>query len=101
MDIYSFLREQTTGWNAAPKSLESWTSALGSGENAGGIGVSAEELEACRGRRAAGRPMEWTQAFANHWREASGETRQLTGEALALQQRVTSCSNGSGGPGPE
>ena len=90
MEHLSFLREQTTGWNAAPKSFgivdqRPWQTA----KTLAALAVSAEELELAReAERLADHEVD--QAFAQSLREASGETRQLTGEALALQQRVTS-----------
>ena len=51
------------------------------------LAVSAEELEFAReAERLADHEVD--QAFAQSLRQASAETRQLTGEALALQQRV-------------
>ena len=58
-------------------------------ENLGCIGGIGGGAGACAG---GGRlaDHEVDQAFAQSLRQASAETRQLTGEALALQQRVTS-----------
>jgi small-conductance mechanosensitive channel len=53
------------------------------------LAISAEELELAReAERLADHEVD--QAFAQSLRQASAETRQLTGQALVLQQRVTS-----------
>src|SRR6266436_6136081 len=90
MEHLSFLRGQKTGWNAAPKSFgivdqRPWQTA----RTLAALAVSAEELELAReAERLADHEVD--QAFAQSLRQASAETRQLTGEALTLQQRVTS-----------
>jgi small-conductance mechanosensitive channel len=90
MEHLSFLHGQKTGWNAAPKSYgivdqRPWQTA----KTLAALAVSAEELELAReAERLADHEVD--QAFAQSLRQASAETRQLTGEALALQQRVTS-----------
>ncbi len=90
MEHLSFLHGQRTGWNAAPTSFgivdqRPWQTA----KTLAALAVSAEELELAReAERLADHEVD--QAFAQSLRQASGETRHLTGEALALQQRVTS-----------
>ncbi len=90
MEHLSFLHGQKTGWNAAPKSYgivdqRPWQTAKTLAE----LAVSAEELELAReAERLADHEVD--QAFAQSLRQASAETRHLTGEALGLQQRVTS-----------
>jgi small-conductance mechanosensitive channel len=90
MEHLSFLQGQRTGWNAAPKSYgivdqRPWQTA----KTLAALAVSAEELELAReAERLADHEVD--QAFAQSLRQASAETRQLTGEALTLQQRVTS-----------
>jgi small-conductance mechanosensitive channel len=90
MEHLSFLHGQKTGWNAAPKSYgivdqRPWQTA----KTLAALAVSAEELELAReAERLADHEVD--QAFAQSLRQASTETRQLTGEALALQQRVIS-----------
>jgi small-conductance mechanosensitive channel len=89
MEHLPFLHGQGTGWNAVPRPTgivdqRPWTTA----KTLAPLAVSAEELEYAReaGRLA---DHEVDQAFAQSLRQASAETRELTGEALALQQRVT------------
>jgi small-conductance mechanosensitive channel len=90
MEHLSFLHGQKTGWNAAPKSYaivdqRPWQTA----KTLSALAVSAEELELAReAERLADHEVD--QAFAQSLRQASAETRHLTGDALALQQRVTS-----------
>jgi small-conductance mechanosensitive channel len=90
MEHLSFLRGQKTGWNAAPKSYgivdqRPWQTA----KTLAALAVSAEELELAReAERLADHEVD--QAFAQSLRQASAEIRHLTGDALALQQRVTS-----------
>jgi small-conductance mechanosensitive channel len=90
MEHLSFLDGQKSGWNAAPKSYgivdqRPWQTA----KTLAALAVSAEELELAReAERLADHEVD--QAFAQSLRQASGETRHLTGEALALQQRVNS-----------
>src|SRR5579859_6860236 len=90
MEHLSFLHGQRTGWNAAPKSYgivdqRPWQTA----KTLAALAVSAEELELAReAERLADHEVD--QAFAQSLRQASAETRHLTGDALVLQQRVTS-----------
>jgi small-conductance mechanosensitive channel len=90
MEHLSFLQGQKTGWNAAPKSYgivdqRPWQTA----KTLAALAVSAEELELAReAERLADHEVD--QAFAQSLRQASAETRHLTGEALALQQRANS-----------
>jgi small-conductance mechanosensitive channel len=90
MEHLSFLHGQRSGWNAAPKPYgivdqRPWQTA----KTLAALAVSAEELELAReAERLADHEVD--QAFAQSLRQASAETRQLTGEALGLQQRVTS-----------
>src|SRR5277367_551310 len=90
MQHLPFLHGQTGGWNAAPKPYgivdqRPWQTA----KTLAALAVSAEELELAReAERLADHEVD--QAFAQSLRQASAETRHLTGEALGLQQRVTS-----------
>jgi small-conductance mechanosensitive channel len=90
MEHLSFLHGQRSGWSAAPKPYgivdqRPWQTA----KTLAALAVSAEELELAReAERLADHEVD--QAFAQSLRQASAETRQLTGEALGLQQRVTS-----------
>ncbi len=90
MEHLSFLHGQRTGWNAAPKSYaivdqRPWQTA----KTLAALAVSAEEQELAReAERLADHEVD--QNFAQSLRQATAETRHLTGEALALQQRVTS-----------
>jgi small-conductance mechanosensitive channel len=90
MEHLSFLHGQRSGWNAAPKSYgivdqRPWQTA----KTLAALAVSVEELELAReAERLADHEVD--QAFAQSLRQASAETTHLTGEALALQQRVTS-----------
>jgi small-conductance mechanosensitive channel len=89
MQHLPFLHGQTAGWNAAPRSYgivdqRPWQTA----KTVAALAVSAEELELAReAERLADHEVD--QAFAQSLRQASAETRQLTGEALTLQKRVT------------
>jgi small-conductance mechanosensitive channel len=89
MQHLPFLHGQTAGWNAAPRSYgivdqRPWQTA----KTVAVLAVSAEELELAReAERLADHEVD--QAFAQSLRQASAETRQLTGEALTLQKRVT------------
>src|SRR6201992_4374691 len=89
MEHLPFLHGQKKGWNATPRPIgivdqRPWTTA----KTLAALAVSAEELEFAReaGRLA---DHEVDQDFAQSLRQASAETRELTGEALTLQQRVT------------
>ena len=90
MDHLPFLHGQGKGWNAVPRPTgivdqRPWTTA----KTLAALAVSAEELELAReAERLADHEVD--QAFAQSLRQASAETRHLTGEALVLQQRVTS-----------
>src|SRR5216684_1065122 len=90
MAYLPFLQARTGSWTGAyvpPGVVDQrpWQTAA----TLAALAVSAEELELAReAERLADHEVD--QAFAQSLREASGETRQLTGEALALQQRVTS-----------
>ncbi len=90
MEHLPFLHGQRTGWNAAPPSYDivdqrPWKTA----QTLAPLAVSAEEREFAREAERLG-DHEVDQAFAQSLRQASAETRQLTGQALALQQRVNS-----------
>ncbi len=90
MEHLPFLHGQGKGWNAVPRPTgivdqRPWTTA----KTLAALAVSAEELELAReAERLADHEVD--QAFAQSLRQASAETRHLTGEALVLQQRVTS-----------
>jgi small-conductance mechanosensitive channel len=89
MEHLPFLHGQGKGWNAAPRPTgivdqRPWTTA----KTLAALAVSAEELELAReAERLADHEVD--QAFAQSLRQATTETRHLTGEALTLQQRVT------------
>ena len=89
MEHLSFLHGEKSGWNAAPRSYgivdqRPWQTA----KTLAALAVSAEELELAReAERLAEHEVD--QAFAQSLRQASAETRELTGEALTLQHRVT------------
>jgi small-conductance mechanosensitive channel len=89
MEHLPFLHGQRTGWNAAPTQdgivdQRPWQTA----KTLAALAVSAEELEFAReAERLADHEVD--QNFAQSLRQASLETRELTGDALALQQRVT------------
>src|SRR5271168_4285921 len=88
MDDLPFLHGQKSGWNAAPPSYgivdqRPWQTARALAE----LALTQEELQFAReAERLADHEVD--QNFAQSLRLASIETRQLTGEALALQQRV-------------
>jgi small-conductance mechanosensitive channel len=89
MEHLPFLHGQRAGWNAAPPSYgivdqRPWQTA----KTLAPLAVSAEELAFARDAERLS-DHEVDQAFAQSLRQASAETRQLTGDALALQQRVT------------
>ena len=89
MQHLPFLHGQAAGWNAAPRSYgivdqRPWQTA----KTVAALAVSAEELDLAReAERLADHEVD--QAFAQSLRQASAETRELTGEALTLQKRVT------------
>ena len=88
MDHLPFLHSQRAGWTAAPPAYQivdqrPWKTA----ETLAPLAVSAEELAFAReAERLADHEVD--QNFSQSLRQASAEPRQLTGEALALQQRV-------------
>jgi small-conductance mechanosensitive channel len=88
MENLPFLHGQKAGWNAAPQPYgivdqRPWQTA----KTLAALAVSAEELELAReAERLADHEVD--QAFAQSLRQASAETRELTGEALAFEQRV-------------
>jgi small-conductance mechanosensitive channel len=89
MEHLPFLHGQKAGWNAAPRSYgivdqRPWQTA----KTLAPLAVSAEELAFAREAERLS-DHEVDQAFAQSLRQASAETRELTGDALALQQRVT------------
>src|ERR1700733_907851 len=90
MEHLPFLHGQGKGWNAVPRPTgivdqRPWTTA----KTLAALAVSAEELELAReAERLADHEVD--QAFAQSLRQATAETRHLTGEALVLQQRVNS-----------
>jgi small-conductance mechanosensitive channel len=89
MEHLPFLHGQRAGWNAAPPSYgivdqRPWQTA----KTLAPLAVSAEERAFAREAERLS-DHEVDQAFAQSLRQASLETRQLTGEALSLQQRVT------------
>src|ERR1700722_12544190 len=89
MEHLPFLHGQKSGWNAAPRPYgivdqRPWQTA----KTLTALAVSAEEWEFAReAERLADHEVD--QAFAQSLRQASAETRELTGEAQTLQQRVT------------
>ncbi len=89
MEHLPFLHGQGKGWNATPRPTgivdqRPWTTA----KTLAALAVSAEELDLAReAERLADHEVD--QAFAQSLRQATAETRHLTGDALALQQRVT------------
>ena len=89
MENLPFLHGQKAGWNAVPRPYgivdqRPWQTA----KTLAALAVSAEELQLAReAERLADHEVD--QNFAQSLRQASAETRQLTGDALALQQRVT------------
>jgi small-conductance mechanosensitive channel len=88
MEHLPFLHGQKAGWNAVPRPYgivdqRPWQTA----KTLAALAVSAEELELAReSERLADHEVD--QAFAQSLRQASAETRELTGPAFALQQRV-------------
>ena len=89
MENLPFLHGQKAGWNAVPSPYgivdqRPWQTA----KTLAALAVSAEELQLAReAERLADHEVD--QNFAQSLRQASAETRQLTGEALTLQKRVT------------
>src|SRR5580692_744296 len=89
MENLPFLHGQKAGWNAVPRPYgivdqRPWQTA----KTLAALAVSAEELQLAReAERLADHEVD--QNFAQSLRQASAETRNLTGEALTLQQRVT------------
>jgi small-conductance mechanosensitive channel len=89
MENLPFLHGQKAGWNAVPLPYgivdqRPWQTA----KTLAALAVSAEELQLAReAERLADHEVD--QNFAQSLRQASAETRQLTGEALTLQKRVT------------
>ena len=69
------------GWDRGPAALDD-------GENTGGVSRIVRGTGTAReAERLADHEVD--QAFAQSLRQATAETRRLTGEALTLQQRVT------------
>jgi small-conductance mechanosensitive channel len=89
MEYLPFLHGQKAGWAAAPRPYgivdqRPWQTA----KTLAALAVSAEELEFAReAERLADHEVD--QAFDQSLRQASAETRELKGDALTLQQRVT------------
>jgi small-conductance mechanosensitive channel len=89
MEHLPFLQGQKAGWNglAVPHGIvdqRPWQTA----ERLAALAVSAEEKQfAQEAKRLADHEVD--QAFAQSLRQASAATTELTGKALALQQRVT------------
>src|ERR1700677_4500124 len=89
MENLPFLHGQKAGWNAVPLpdgivDQRPWQTA----KTLTALAVSAEELQLAReAERLADHEVD--QAFAQSLRQASAETRELTGEAQTLQKRVT------------
>jgi len=89
MKSLPFLHGQQAGWNSVivPHGIvdqRPWQTA----ETLAALAVSTEERDLSReAERLADHEVD--QAFAQSLRQASSETRELKGEALALQQRVT------------
>jgi small-conductance mechanosensitive channel len=89
MEYLPFLHGQKAGWSAAPRPYgivdqRPWQTA----KTLAALAVSAEELEFAReAERLADHEVD--QAFDQSLRQASAETRELKGNALTLQQRVT------------
>jgi len=89
MEHLPFLHAQKAGWGgtAVPHGIvdqRPWRTA----ETLAALAVSAEEREFAReAERLADHEVD--QAFAQSLRQASAETRELKGEALTLQRRVT------------
>ena len=89
MEHLPFLHGQKQAGTQRLVPQESWTSGPGRRrQTLATLAVSAEELEFAReAERLADHEVD--QAFSQSLRQASAETRELKGEALALQQRVT------------
>ena len=89
METLPFLHRQQAGWSTVPVEhgivdQRPWQTA----ETLAPLAVSAEERDYAReAERLADHEVD--QAFAQSLRQASAETQQLHGAALALQQRVT------------
>jgi small-conductance mechanosensitive channel len=89
MENLPFLHVQKAGWNAIPRPYgivdqRPWSTT----RTLTALAASAEELQLAReAERLADHEVD--QNFAQSLRQASAETRDLTGEALTLQQRVT------------
>jgi small-conductance mechanosensitive channel len=89
MEIVPFLHGQNAGWNPIPRPYgivdqRPWSTA----KTLTALAASAKELQLAReAERLADHEVD--QNFAQSLRQASAETRELTGEALTLQQRVT------------
>lgn len=89
MEHLSFLKGQRSAWTGDPVphgivDQRPWQTA----ETLAGLAVSAEERDLAReAERLADHEVD--QAFSQSLRQAAMETRQLTGDALRLQQRVT------------
>ncbi len=89
MEHLPFLHPQRSGWSAVPirhgiVDQRPWQTA----QTLAALAESAEERELAReAERVADHEVD--QAFAQSLRQASAEPRELKGEALALQQRVT------------
>ena len=88
MEQLPYLHGQTAGWSAAPPLDEivdqrPWKTARA----LGGLALTQEELQFAREAERLS-DHEVDQNFAQSLRQASLETKQLSGDALALQQRV-------------
>ncbi len=89
MENVPFLHGQKAGWNPIPLPYgivdqRPWSTA----KTLTALAASAKELQLAReAERLADHEVD--QNFAQSLRQASAETRELTGEALTLQQRVT------------
>src|SRR5580693_7465950 len=89
MEHLPFLHGQRSGWSGVPirhgiVDQRPWQTA----QTLAQLPVSAEERELAReAERLADHEVD--QAFAQSLRQASAEPRELTGEALTLQKRVT------------
>src|SRR6202453_3858909 len=89
MEDLPFLHGQKAGWNAIPRPYgivdqRPWSTT----RTLTALAASAEELQLAReAERLADHEVD--QNFAQSLRQASAETRDLTGEALTLQKRVT------------
>ncbi len=88
MEHLPFLHGQRAGWNAVPRPYgivdqRPWQTA----KTLAALAVSTEELELAREAERLS-DHEVDQAFAQSLRQATAETRELKGPALALQQRL-------------